>query len=126
MENKKYQIEDGEHKSDVIVSWIITHGCPERCAYCISPEKQCEITDYETHRAIQNQMIETGLTKNRYIGGEPLMLPHISKLIKEGLEKKEYQLDISKSKDIGECFLEMISFFERYFPINVFKNCFLF
>ena len=50
----------------------------------------------------------------------------ISKLIKEGLEKKEYQLDISKSKDIGECFLEMISFFERYnmtYNNHTVENC---
>lgn len=83
MEKKKYVTEDGEHKSDVIVSWIITHGCQERCAYCISPEKCKEITDYETHKAIQDQMIATGLTKNRYIGGEPLLIPHLGKLIKE-------------------------------------------
>ncbi len=87
MENKKYVTEDGEHKNDVIVSWIITHGCQEKCAYCISPEKCSEITDYETHRAIQDQMIATGLTKNRYIGGEPLLLPHLPKLIREAKEK---------------------------------------
>lgn len=86
MENKKYITEDGEHKTDIIVSWIITHGCPERCAYCISPEQCKEITDYETHKAIQDQMIATGLTKNRYIGGEPLLIPHITKLIKEAKE----------------------------------------
>ena len=87
MENRKYITEDGEHKEDIIVSWIITHGCPERCAYCISPEKCEEITDYETHKAIQDQMIATGLTKNRYIGGEPLLLSHLPKLIKEAKEK---------------------------------------
>lgn len=87
MGNRKYITEDGEHKEDIIVSWIITHGCPERCAYCISPEKYEEITDYETHKAIQDQMIATGLTKNRYIGGEPLLLPHLPKLIKEAKEK---------------------------------------
>ena len=87
MENKKYVTEDGEHKNDVIVSWIITHGCQERCAYCISPEKCSEITDYETHKAIQDQMIATGLTKNRYIGGEPLLLPHLPRLIKEAKER---------------------------------------
>ena len=87
MKEEKYQIEDGEHKKDVIVSWIITHGCPEKCAYCISPEKCSEITSYEMHKAIQDQMINTGLTKNRYIGGEPLMIPHIGKLIREAKEK---------------------------------------
>lgn len=122
MENKKYQIEDGEHKSDVIVSWIITHGCPERCAYCISPEKQCEITDYETHRAIQNQMIETGLTKNRYIGGEPLMLPHLSKLIKEAKEKGvNTRLSTNGVLLTRERLLEMIDYLDSFaFP---FESC---
>lgn len=87
MEKRKYITEDGEHKNDVIVSWIITHGCPEQCAYCISPQKGEEITSYEIHKAIQDQMIETGLTKNRYIGGEPLLIPHIVKLIQEAKEK---------------------------------------
>ena len=88
MENeKKYQIEDGEHKGEVIVSWIITHACQEKCAYCISPERTKEITSEEEHFAIQNQLIETGLTKNRYIGGEPLIIPHISKLIRDASEK---------------------------------------
>ncbi len=34
--SRKYEIEDGEHKQhkqDVIVSWIITHCCPERCLF---------------------------------------------------------------------------------------------
>lgn len=89
MENntKKYQIEDGEHIGEVIVSWIITHACQERCAYCISPEKTKEITSEEEHFAIQNHLIKTGLTKNRYIGGEPLIIPHLSKLIIDAHEQ---------------------------------------
>lgn len=91
MENKnktkKYKIEDGEHIGEVIVSWIITHACQEKCAYCISPEKKKEITSLEDHFKIQNQLIETGLTKNRYIGGEPLIVPHLSKLIIDAHEK---------------------------------------
>lgn len=31
--SRKYEIEDGEHKQDVIASWIITHCCPERCLF---------------------------------------------------------------------------------------------
>lgn len=84
---KKYQIEDGEHKGEVIVSWIITHACPENCAYCISPVKSKEIMSEEEHFAIQNQLISTGLTKNRYIGGEPLVVPHLSKLIIDASQK---------------------------------------
>lgn len=30
---------------------------------------------------VQNQLIETGLTKMRYIGGEPLLIPHLPDLI---------------------------------------------
>ena len=83
----QYMIEDGEHKEDVIVSWIITHACQENCAYCISPQKCAEIMSKEEHFKIQNQLIDTGLTKNRYIGGEPLMVPHISNLIKSAYER---------------------------------------
>lgn len=86
-EIKKYEIEDAEHKDDVIVSWIITHACPESCAYCISPNLSSEIISKEEHFRIQNQMIDTGLTKNRYIGGEPLMVPHLPELIRDAKEK---------------------------------------
>lgn len=80
-QKQKYKIEDPNHVGEVIVSWIITHACQERCGYCISPVKKLEITSEEEHFAIQNHMIKTGLTKNRYIGGEPLMIPHLAKLI---------------------------------------------
>ena len=84
---KKYQIEDGEHKGEVIVSWIITHACQEKCKYCISPVKGNEIMSESEHFAIQNQLISTGLTKNRYIGGEPLIVPHIHNLVRDAHEK---------------------------------------
>jgi len=84
---KKYKIEDGNHTGETIVSWIITHGCQEKCAYCISPHKCKEITDETEHFKIQNQLIATGLTKNRYIGGEPLLVPHLSKLIIDASNK---------------------------------------
>jgi MoaA/NifB/PqqE/SkfB family radical SAM enzyme len=69
------------------VSWIITHACQERCGYCISPEKEEELTSEEDHFAIQNKMLEDGLTKNRYIGGEPLLIPHLPKLIADAHSK---------------------------------------
>lgn len=82
-EEKKYIIEDGQHKNEVIVSWIITHCCQERCSYCISPNQSQEIKSFEEHLKIQNQMIDSGLTKNRYIGGEPLTVQHLLQLVKE-------------------------------------------
>ena len=44
---KKYMIEDSQHKDEVIVSWIITHCCQEKCAYCISPNQAQEIKSFE-------------------------------------------------------------------------------
>ncbi len=79
---KKYAIEDGEHLTDIIVSWIITHACQEKCAYCISPCMKQEVSKEEKFK-IQQHMIETGLTKNRYIGGEPLLIPYLGELIHE-------------------------------------------
>ena len=38
----------------------------------------------------------------------------ISQLIKEGLLFGKHQIDPVNSKDIGECFVEMISFFQKY------------
>ena len=43
-EKKHYTIEDPNHVGEVIISWIITHSCQERCGYCISPNKRSEIT----------------------------------------------------------------------------------
>lgn len=82
-----YEIEDPNHEGEVIVSWIITHSCQERCGYCISPTKQKELTSEEEHFAVQKRLIETGLTKNRYIGGEPLLIPHLPKLIIDAYER---------------------------------------
>lgn len=76
---RKYQIEDT--KNDIIVSWIITHACQEKCGYCISPKKRIELSTIEEHLTIQNKLISDGLTKNRYIGGEPLIIPHLTNLI---------------------------------------------
>ena len=82
-----YQIEDPNHVGEVIVSWIITHACQENCGYCISPAKKEEITSEKEHFEIQKRLIETGLTKNRYIGGEPLLIPHLPKLIIDAHER---------------------------------------
>lgn len=87
MRNNKYEIEDANHVGEVIVSWIITHACQECCGYCISPCKQKEITSEAEHFAIQEKLIQGGLTKNRYIGGEPLLIPHIPKLIQNAYER---------------------------------------
>lgn len=80
---KKYMIEDSQHKDEVIVSWIITHCCQEKCAYCISPNQAQEIKSFEEHLKMQNYMIDNGLNKSRYIGGEPLTVPHLLQLVKE-------------------------------------------
>ncbi|MDO5557104.1 MAG: radical SAM protein [Clostridia bacterium] len=83
----KYTIEDGKHINEVIVSWIITHGCQEKCGYCISPCKTTEINLKKEHFIIQDKLIQGGVTKNRYIGGEPLLVPHITELIKDAYKK---------------------------------------
>lgn len=83
MKLKDYKIEDAQHKNEVIVSWIITHACQENCGYCISPNKKSEITDLATHMLIQNKMISNGVSKIRYIGGEPLLVKHLDCLIRE-------------------------------------------
>lgn len=82
-----YKIEDPNHVGEVIISWIITHACQERCGYCISPNMQKEIRSKEKHFEIQNRLIASGLTKNRYIGGEPLLIPHLPELIIDAYEK---------------------------------------
>ena len=83
----KYEIEDPNHVGEVIVSWIITHSCQERCGYCISPNKKKELTTEKEHFEIQDQLIKNGLTKNRYIGGEPLLIPHLPKLIADAHDR---------------------------------------
>ena len=86
-EKKRYSIEDPNHVEEVIISWIITHACQEKCGYCISPIKRNEITTREGHFMVQNQLIETGLTKMRYIGGEPLLIPHLPDLIIDAYDR---------------------------------------
>ena len=33
-----YIVEDTKIMDEVVISWIITHSCQEKCGYCISPE----------------------------------------------------------------------------------------
>lgn len=82
-----YIVEDTKIMDEVVISWIITHSCQEKCGYCISPNKTKEITSKDTHFLIQNHLIKTGLTKMRYIGGEPLFIPHLSDLIIDAFNK---------------------------------------
>ena len=86
-EKKRYSLEDPNYVGEVIISWIITHACQEKCGYCISPIKRNEITTREGHFMVQNQLIETGLTKMRYIGGEPLLIPHLPDLIIDAYDR---------------------------------------
>ena len=82
-----YKIEDPNNVGEVIVSWIITHACQERCGYCISPEKTRELTSRKDHFLIQEKLINDGLTKNRYIGGEPLVIKHLPELIADAFRR---------------------------------------
>lgn len=85
--DRSYKIEDPKNIGEVIVSWIITHACQEKCGYCISPCQTTELRSEKDHFAIQDKLIQDGLTKNRYIGGEPLIIPHIHKLIADAYSR---------------------------------------
>ena len=67
-------------KYDVIVSWVITDRCNEKCAYCFTNEPSKELTK-EDHYIIQNKLIGDEVSRNYYTGGEALLLPHLSELI---------------------------------------------
>jgi len=82
-----YQIEDPNNVGEIIVSWIITHACMENCGYCISPPKKTEELSLKEHFIIQEKLINDGVTKIRYIGGEPLLIPHLPKLIADAFSK---------------------------------------
>lgn len=86
-EHKLYQIERTDDLNTIIVTWIITHACQERCGYCISPNKTQELTTRKAHFLVQDKLIAGGLTKNRYIGGEPLTVPHLPDLIADAHER---------------------------------------
>ena len=44
----------------------------------------------------------------------------ISKMIETGLSNRKYQINLTENKDISECFVEMVSFFQKYnLPYNV-------
>lgn len=86
-EQKPYQIEKTDDLDTIIVSWIITHACQERCGYCISPSRSEELTTRQEHFSVQDRLIAGGLTKNRYIGGEPLTIPHLPDLIADAHDR---------------------------------------
>ena len=52
--DRSYKIEDPKNIGEVIVSWIITHACQEKCGYCISPCQTTELRSEKDHFAIQD------------------------------------------------------------------------
>jgi len=67
-----------------IVSWLITDQCNMRCTHCYpdsSPEKIVSELDENHHIKIIDILANCGIKYVIISGGEPLLIPHLKKLI---------------------------------------------
>lgn len=69
-------------KSPISVCWDITNQCNANCEFCFRPLVINEI-GIEKKRLILSKIINSGIRKITFTGGEPLLSDHITTLIKE-------------------------------------------
>jgi MoaA/NifB/PqqE/SkfB family radical SAM enzyme len=63
-----------------IVSWIVTDHCNDHCGYCFSNRPTKELSE-EERVAVQDKLVNDGISRNYYTGGEALTVPYLQKLI---------------------------------------------
>jgi MoaA/NifB/PqqE/SkfB family radical SAM enzyme len=71
--------------SPLSVCWDITSRCNDDCAFCyrVLGKPDLNITQ---HRVILSKIIRAGVRKVSFVGGEPLLVPHLPILLNETRE----------------------------------------
>ncbi|WP_455542547.1 radical SAM protein [Intestinibacter sp.] len=63
------------------ICWNITHKCNEKCEFCYRDNVSEDLL-FEENKKILDSIIESGVKKITFAGGEPLMYPSIIDLVK--------------------------------------------
>ena len=62
------------------VCWVITNKCNQHCKFCFSFADEKDLSLNE-HMKILNNLLEFGVNKITWSGGESLLIPHLMKLL---------------------------------------------
>jgi radical S-adenosyl methionine domain-containing protein 2 len=64
------------------VNWHITARCNYQCKFCFSQKLDEELTSIDTVKEILQYLRKTGMEKINFVGGEPMLHPLISEMVK--------------------------------------------
>lgn len=65
------------------ICWDITSQCNEHCGFCYRNQNNKEL-DFESNKIILKKLIDFGVDKISFVGGEPLLYSDLFKLIEWG------------------------------------------
>lgn len=63
------------------VQYSLLNACNARCAYCNCPHRPDPQLPLETHRTILSEFKRLGSVRIKFLGGEPLLHPHLHELV---------------------------------------------
>lgn len=72
------------------ICWWITEKCNEKCEYCFRSLSSINKFTFEEHMHILKRIIEFGTDQITWSGGEALLVPHATELIKYAKEQGIY------------------------------------
>lgn len=68
------------------ICWNITQRCNEKCRFCYRDKQSADLSIEENMKVLDN-MIQSGVKKITFAGGEPLLYPGIFELIQHAHDK---------------------------------------
>ena len=65
------------------VQYSLLNACNAGCAYCNCPQREDPRADAATHIDVLRQFARLGAARIKFLGGEPLLYPHLERLADE-------------------------------------------
>ncbi|MBP2132353.1 radical S-adenosyl methionine domain-containing protein 2 [Methanomicrobium sp. W14] len=90
-------------------NWHITSKCNYNCKFCFSQNLKGELKDLKKMNEVLLHLKQLGITKINFVGGEPLMYPHIIEAIRTA---KDLGFTTSITTNGSLCNEKLISEFE--------------
>ena len=81
--------EKGENEMEKIPNstcWNITSRCNDKCQFCYREQNSKELS-FEEQKRVIDKVVESGIRKLTFAGGEPLLIPHLKELVLYAKEK---------------------------------------
>jgi MoaA/NifB/PqqE/SkfB family radical SAM enzyme len=65
------------------VQYSLLNACNAKCVYCNCPQRDDARVDFDTHARVLREFARLGAARIKFLGGEPLLHPHLGLLIDE-------------------------------------------